>query len=263
MDFMTLGGWVLGFSVVYFIMWESHLLHFLFNVEAFVFIGGGTIASLMISYPWSALQWIPTALKIMVVKPKRVEPTLIIRQICKLSAEANRNGVEDINIGEPPVHPFLGDALQMLSEGLDAEAVHERLMRDILLTQQRQALVTGVFKSAGNYAPLFGLAGTLVGIVRVMQNISDASTMAKAMGTAMVASFYGVLTANLICLPIATKLAYLTEEDLLAKEIIARGVLAIQKGEPPYMVFKRLEGYLSYALRRREQQRMTQTAGAR
>lgn len=263
MDFMTVGGLILGLFVVYQVMAYGNLLDILLNPTALVLIIGGCTASIMIGHPWSAIKYIPSALRIMLFPPKRAEPSTIIRQLVKMAVEANRTGVEDLKIGEPYAHPFLEDAVKLLSEGLDAETVQERLAREIHLTQQRQTQLTAIFRSGGAFAPIFGLLGTLIGIIQVLRNITDTEGMGRAMSIAMISSFYGIFTANFFFLPAATKLAYHSEEDVTAKEIVARGIHAIQKGEAPWMVYKRLEGFLSYRLRAREQEKLAELTGSK
>jgi chemotaxis protein MotA len=115
--------------------------------------------------------------------------------------------------------------------------------------------ITAIFRSAGTYAPIFGLLGTLIGVVQVLRNLTDPTSMGASMAIAMTASFYGIFSANFLFLPIAAKLNFHSEEELLLKELIAKGVSSLQRGDIPLVVSKKLEAYLSYRLRVKQQAR--------
>ncbi|MBI3289582.1 MAG: MotA/TolQ/ExbB proton channel family protein [Elusimicrobia bacterium] len=252
MDLMTIGGIACGFGVIYYVLATGHMTQFLFNFEAIVLIFGGTLGSIMISYPWSALRKVPLALRIMFFPPKRPTAQTLIECIVKLAEKARRDGIDSLSEETPYMpHPYLGDCIQMLVEGLEHDMIQERCERDILTTQQRHDQISGIFRSAGAFAPIFGLLGTLIGVVQVLRNITDPKAMGTSMAIAMTASFYGIFSANFLFLPIANKLSHYSEEEVLARELITKGILALQQDEAPWLISKRLEAYLSFHLRAR------------
>jgi chemotaxis protein MotA len=252
MDFMTIGGILCGGGVIFYVLASGHMMQFLLNVDAIVLIFGGTLGSIMISYPWSVLSKIPMALGIMFVPPKRPSAQTLIEGIVKLAEKARRDGIDSLAEDMPYVsHPYLGDCIQMLVDGLEHDMIKERCERDILATQQRHDQISGIFRSAGTFAPIFGLLGTLIGVVQVLRNITDPKAMGSSMAVAMTASFYGIFSANFIFLPISNKLNHYSEEEVLARELITKGVLALQQDEAPWLIAKRLEAYLSFHLRAR------------
>lgn len=251
MDLMTILGVAVGMGVVLFVLSIGQMTHFLLNTEAIVLIFGGTLGSVMISYPWSVLQHVPRALWMMIIPPRRPEPLLLIQTFVHLAEKARRGGVDSIagDMGALP-HPFLADCLQMLLDGLDRETIEDRCGRDIIVTRHRHTQISGVFRSAGTYAPIFGLLGTLIGVVQVLRNITNPSAMGSAMAVAMTASFYGIFSANFFFLPIANKLTFYSEEEVLSRELIAKGILSLHQGEAPWLISKKLEAYLSFHLRK-------------
>lgn len=252
MDFMTLGGIVLGCGVIVYILAVGEMMQFLLNVEAIVLIFGGTLGSIMISYPWSVLSKVPMALAIMFFPPKRPTAQTLIAGIVKLAEKARREGIDSLAEDIPYAsHPYLGDCIQMLVDGLTRDVILERCERDMLTTQQRHDQISGVFRSAGSFAPIFGLLGTLIGVVQVLRNITDPKAMGSSMAVAMTASFYGIFSANFVFLPIATKLTHYSEEEVLSRELITKGILALQQDEAPWLISKRLDAYLSFHLRAR------------
>jgi len=252
MDFMTVGGILCGGGVIFYVLASGHMMQFLLNVDAIVLIFGGTLGSIMISYPWSVLSKIPMALGIMFVPPKRPSAQTLIDAIVKLAEKARRDGLDSLAEDAPYApHPYLGDCIQMLVDGLDHDVIKERCERDILATQQRHDQISAIFRSAGTFAPIFGLLGTLIGVVQVLRNITDPKAMGSSMAVAMTASFYGIFSANFIFLPISNKLNHYSEEEVLARELITKGVLALSQDEAPWLIAKRLEAYLSFHLRAR------------
>src|SRR4030042_342940 len=99
------------------------------------------------------------------------------------------------------------------------------------------------------YAPALGLIGTLIGLVQMLQNMNDPSKIGPGMAVALLTTFYGALVANLVCLPLADKLAKRSNEELLLKEIVIRGVMSIQSGDNPRVVEQKLKTFLSPSMR--------------
>ncbi len=252
MDLMTFFGALTGIGVIVFVLSTGGMLRFLLNWEAIILIFGGTMGSVMIAYPWAALKWVKSSMQLVLFPPKRAPIHVLIRAIVHY-AEVGKKGGLDAIAGElrSSPHPFLTDALQMMLDGVDIHILRERMENDINTTRLRHQQQTNIFNSAGTFAPIFGLLGTLIGVVQVLRNIQDPKMMGSSMAIAMTASFYGIFSANFLFLPIASKLGFYSDEDILSREIIAKGVLSVYDGDVPWLVSKKLEGYLSLALRRK------------
>jgi chemotaxis protein MotA len=252
MDLMTVIGGVTGLGVIFFVLSSGGMLRFLLNAEAIILIFGGTLGSVMIAYPWASLKWVWSSCKLVVFPPKRPPISDLIRSLVSLSETAKKQGIESLGpeLDRLP-HPFMKDACQMMVDGVDQHILRERMEHDINTTRLRHQQQSNIFTSAGTFAPIFGLLGTLIGVVQVLRNISNPQMMGSSMAIAMTASFYGIFSANFLFLPIAAKLGYHSDEDLLSREVIAKGVLAIYEGDVPWLVSKKLEGFLSLALRKK------------
>ncbi len=252
MDLMTFLGAATGMGVIVFVLSSGGMLRFLLNWEAIILIFGGTLGSVMIAYPWAALKWVRSSLVMVIFPPRRAPINELIRAIVRFAEIAKRSGVDAIagELRSSP-HPFLTDGLQMMLDGVDIHILRERMENDINTTRLRHQQQTNIFTSAGTFAPIFGLLGTLIGVVQVLRNIQNPQMMGSSMAIAMTASFYGIFSANFLFLPIASKLGYYSDEDILSREIIAKGVLSVYEGDVPWLVSKKLEGYLSLALRRK------------
>ena len=190
MDLMTIIGVTVGIGVIYFVLSTGQMIQFLLNPEAIILIFGGTLGSVLISYPWSAIRHLPSGLLMMLRPPQRPSPRSLIQFIVQLAEVSLREGTQALSkaIADAP-HPFLVDGLHMLIDGLDADIMRDRFERDILSTRQRHIQLSGIFRSAGTFAPIFGLLGTLIGVVQVLRNITNPSAMGASMAVAMTASF--------------------------------------------------------------------------
>ncbi|MDD5688343.1 MAG: motility protein A [Elusimicrobia bacterium] len=253
MDLMTILGIITGFGAILFVMVRGEMVHMLWNVEALVLIFGGTFGAAMITYPWKIIKRIPAALFIVFFPRKRMPLIVASKTFTWLAEKAKREGVEKLQEDISKLDsPFLKDALQMVVDGLEADVVKEKLEKEISSIRRRHQQLANVFRSMGTYAPIFGLLGTLVGVVQVLRNLTDPQSLGASMAIAMTASFYGIFSANFMFLPIAGKLSANSEDEIILKEVITKGVLSIQKGDVPVVVEKKLEAFISYRTREKE-----------
>jgi len=247
---MAFSGIALGLGCVYVVMFRADILGIILNLDAFLLVCGGTLASMMITYPWSLLKDIPGAMRLMFF-PKKSETTPeMIRALVHLAERAKRDGVDSLEDEAGRVHePFLADGLRMVLDGVAPDLVRENLEKTIAFTRARHQQLAGVFRTMGTYSPVFGLLGTLIGVVEILQNLTDASSLGRAMAVAVTATFYGIFGTNFIFLPIAGKLTAFSDNEMLVKEVIIEGVLAIQAREVPALLSLKLQAYLSHRFR--------------
>ncbi len=247
---MTIIGLILGGAAVYYVMLHGGIVHLLFNVDAFILVFGGTIACTLVSYPWSILKQAPNALRLIFFPPAYTNPTKVIEILVGLAEKAKRNGIESLqneinNLEEE----FITNSLQMFIDGVEPEIVRDNLEKEIFFTRQRHQKVGSIFRTMGTFAPIFGLLGTLIGVVQVLRNLTDPKSMGASMAIAVTTTFYGIFGANFLFLPTAIKLNEYSEEEILNKELIIEGVISIQQGDLPLIVSKKLESFLSAHLR--------------
>jgi chemotaxis protein MotA len=145
--------------------------------------------------------------------------------------------------------PFLKKGILMVADGTEEHLVRSVMETEINFMKQRHRQGQGIFKSMGAMSPAFGMIGTLVGLVNMLQNLDDPSSIGPAMAIALLTTFYGAVLANVVFLPIATKLGERSAEDTLYREIIVEGVISILNGDNPRIVSDKLEAYLAPVLR--------------
>jgi chemotaxis protein MotA len=240
-----------GLLSVYYVMAKAGLLGLLFNLEAFILVFGGTVGSTIITYPLRILINALRAVLVTLFGVKRYRPQNVIRTIVNLAERVRTEGIFGIQNQLNTMDKFLRDGLQMIIDGIDPEVIRENLEKEIVFTRKRHEQIISVFRNMGTYAPIFGLLGTLLGVVQVLKNITDVKSLGTSMALAVTTTLYGIFFANFIFLPLAGKLESSSEEELLIKEVMIEGILSIQKGDIPLIVSKKLEAFFSQKHRKK------------
>lgn len=253
MDILTVIGFILGAGAVYIVMYEGGIVELLYSPLSGLLVFGGTFASTLISVPWSQLrQALRASTFIFFPKKYRQQPEVVINTMLMLCEKSKRSGIDSLQDDIQKMDDrFLTDGLQMLIDGLPSDLIRDNLETEIVFIRRRHNANSSVFKTMGTYAPVFGLLGTLIGVVQVLKNLADPKTMGASMAIAVTTTFYGIFSTNFIFLPIASKLNALSENEILLKEVMIEGILAIQAGDIPLILRKKLESYLAYRVRKR------------
>lgn len=250
LDFMTLAGLGLGFGAVYLVMYWGGTAHLLWHRDAFVLVFGGTFASMLISTPIEVIMRLPSALSRVIISHKTLKPNYVINTMVMLAEKAKRDGIYALQDEIPKLKDrFLSDGVLMLIDGLESSLVRENLLKEITFIRKRHHHVSGVVRSLGTFSPIFGLLATLLGVVQVLKSISDPKNLGTSMAIAVTGTFYGISAANFLFLPMANKLDAHTDEELLIKEVMIEGILAIQKGDIPIIVNRKLQAFMAAKVR--------------
>ena len=246
MDKMTIIGLVAVMLTVLYVLSAGNIIHMLLNPLALIIVFGGTYSATLIAYPWTVVREIIPSLRILFFPGKHTEKDMEdqIDYLTSLAERARRDGIETLQSEMGKIdNKFLAHGLQMLVDGLEKDVIKDNLDREIFYTRHNQQKVSGVFRTMATVAPIFGLLGTLMGIVDMLRNLSNPSNMGAAMANAVTATFYGIFSAN-IFIPIATKLTDNSERDIISKEMVAEGIMAIQEGDVPLIVRKKLTAFI-------------------
>ncbi|MCM1226935.1 MAG: motility protein A [Clostridium sp.] len=211
---------------------------------------GGTIAALMVSFPLKSFAKIPKHLKV-IFAPKKYNPQEYIEQIVFFAKEARINGLlalED-KLSETK-DKFLKNSILLVVDSVEPEKVRALLNKELDYLDDRHSQDMAFYAKASDYAPGFGMIGTLIGLINLLANLEDTAALTANMAVALVTTFYGSLLSNLIFKPIASKLKVRHEEEYLCKMIISEGVQAIQDGDNPNFIQEKLTRLLpSYSLK--------------
>ena len=252
MDIATVIGIILGTVLVLVsILMNSDLGAFI-DIPSIAVVIGGTIAATLTSFPLNQV------IKIMAIVrnaffTKPLDPVESVVTLVKLAEVARRDGILSLEsqLSEGNYDPFLVQGLRMAIDGQDPAVIEAALEQEVETIAERHAAGKALFDGIGKYAPAFGMIGTLIGLVIMLQNMSDASSLGPAMAVALLTTFYGSIVANMFALPIADKLAIRSEQEIAAKLLIIRGVMSIQAGDNPRVVQQKMMSFLDPKQRQR------------
>ncbi len=207
-----------------------------------VFVGtlGAGMAGGLLSDVLSAFAALKTAV---LTKPTTADAT--VETVVKLAESARREGLLALEGAVQEVDdPFLKQGLQAAIDGADPEELREILYAQIDTKRAADKQAAKFFADMGGYAPTIGIIGTVLGLVSVLKNLSQPDKLGELIASAFVATLWGVLSANVLWLPIANRLRRLSEVECHQMEVVVEGVLAIQSGTSPRVVQQKLQSYL-------------------
>lgn len=257
MEKTTVIGIIAGFACIFIsIMFDGKLDSF-FNLPSIFIVFGGVICATVVSYSGKALKSLKDVYS-NAFKTKNIDLNDDIELIIRIANIARREGllaledaVEDID------NPFLKKGIMLIVDGADTELVKNILETEITFIQERHAQGQAIIMSMSGYAPAFGMAGTLIGLINMLKDLSDMDALGPGMATALVTTFYGVILANLVFTPIAKKLRAQSEAESLQKELYMEGLLSIQDGENPRIIKDKLTAFISHKDIKQEDENQT------
>jgi len=246
MDLVSIIGTILGVVVLIVgTILKGSTVGALWNPAAFVIVFFGTAASVMVQNQGYVLKH---ALKMtsMIYKPPKHSPADLISRIISWSETSRRQGLLGLE-AQIDVEPdsFISKGLQLLVDGSEPETIRNILDVDIDTREAIDLAGAKVFENAGIYAPTLGIIGAVMGLMAVMQNLSDPSKLGHGIAAAFVATIYGVALANMFMLPMAARLKGLISKQTRMREILVDGLVSIAQGENPRQIEAKLHGYLS------------------
>jgi chemotaxis protein MotA len=247
MDLLSIIGFIAGIGcVLYGYTMDGGHIASLGMASSALIVFGGSFGALFLSYGMKQVKTIPKLLLEIFKAPKStINET--IEYLVKLSQTAKENGLLSLEkaVSDSNVDPFIKRGILSVVDGTDPEKISETMQSEIYVYEQDKILSISMLDALGGYGPAFGMVGTIVGMIHVLSaGSSDASELIKAIGVAFTATLYGVASANLIFLPMATKLKGRLSIYRLEKEMIIEAVCAIRNGVNPKMLQEQLSSYL-------------------
>ncbi len=244
MDLASIIGVVSGLGFISITILLGSSLMLFWNLPSVMIVVGGTIAATMIAFPLSDfLSVFKVTMKVFMFKIEK--PENIITNLVEISNKARKGGLLSIEGDIKNTNdPYLAKALQMTVDGVKTVDIAAIMQKKMSLTSDEHKTGIALFSSMGSYAPAFGMVGTLVGLVQMLANLDDPSTIGPKMAVAMITTFYGAIMANLFFIPMADKLKIRSEEEISNMNIIYEGVVSIREGEHPRLMEDKLNVYL-------------------
>ncbi len=215
------------------------------DVPSAIITFGGALAAVMTSY--SMGDYIAGLKSILLIfKAPAVNTSDLIRKIIDLSNVARKEGLLSLEESAADMdEPFLKKGILLVVDGTDPDLVRGILETEMECIDSRHKGTAGFWETLGAMGPAWGMIGTLVGLVNMLNNMSDASSIGPSMAVALITTLYGSLLANWICAPTAAKLKADNAIEMMQKQVMIEGLLSIQAGENPRVIEEKLKSFLS------------------
>jgi chemotaxis protein MotA len=244
-DRATLIGVPLAAAVVIGAQWlEGGALRTLLQPTAALVVFGGTLAALLVSYPLPIIGATCAAIGRTFESTPEPDQQLVSR-LTEYALRARRKGIASLEdeIGTA-ADPFLSRALELATDGFRPEDVRRLLETDSETRELHDSEPADVLDAAAGYAPTFGILGAVLGLIHVMENLAAPGRLGAGIAVAFVATVYGVGAANLIFLPLATKVRARARAEAVQREVIVEAIAAIQLNTHPRLIEQHLAALL-------------------
>lgn len=244
LDYATAAGIAAAFGLVMLAIAFSGGLLLFFDLNSLLIVLGGTVGATLINFPLEDFR------KTIVILRTAFYPDISsaqhrLRRIVQLARNAKSQGrlaLEEDGFRESD--PFLRKGIELLVDDLPADDLRDILQTELRYLEDRHRRGAQLFQAMGAIAPAMGLIGTLIGLVQMLQDMSDLSSLGAGMATALLTTFYGAVLAYIIFLPLAGKLRTRSQEELLIKELTIEGLTCIMRGVNPRHIEQHLLSFL-------------------
>ncbi len=214
------------------------------NIPSLLITVGGGLAAGMAGYPLGEfIGGLKAILK--AIKPEVGDPLETVEFLTEIAKKARKEGILALESDIDQFYakdPFLGNIMRMLIDGLEVEEIKSTAESSMAQIEQKLSTEASVWESLGDLFPAFGMIGTLIGLIQMLQNLSDPSALGPGMAVAMITTLYGAILANTLCIPVAKKLKYYKDLKMLFLEAYILTAEAIEKGINPNILRQKLAG---------------------
>jgi len=241
----TITGILLGvLSLVIAFVIDGGQVASLFKPTAALIVFGGTIGATVVSFSLKEVMTVPKLFKIILFQ-KLPDEISLIEQLVSLADKVRREGLLYLENELPGMgDSFLRKGIQLVVDGTEPELVRKIMETEMYAVQERHQIGANIFEAAGGYAPTMGIIGTVMGLVHVLSNLESPQELGPSIALAFIATLYGVGSANLFWIPISGKLKNLSNKEVMQRQIMLEGVMAIQAGLNPVLIRERLTAFL-------------------
>ncbi len=245
MDITTLLGFAGAVALIAAGVAGNQISSSLINMHGLVVVFGGTLVATLINTPLKFVTRAVTELSWIFKENGEASPEKLIPVLVSLAEQARQRGFSALKEADPKLADgFLNRAATAALEYSDSNFVRQVLEQEINQNVDDMNEVTNVYRTMGVMSPMFGLLGTLIGIVEVLKDLANPESVGPAMAVAITSAFYGILFANVVCVPISGKMRAKVWMEVRMKSMILEGILEIMKGSVPLVVERRLQSFL-------------------
>lgn len=249
MDIASIIGVALTFILVFSPIIMSGMLMSFIDIGSILIVVGGSIAAVFTAYPLAeVLSTIKVLKKVFFAGSS--DPKKIINTLVDLGEKARREGILALERELKSIDDeFLRKAIQFAVDGNEIETIEAVMNSEIDAIEERHKVGKSILENMATFAPGFGMLGTLIGLIQMLQNLSDPSNIGAGMAVALITTFYGSLLANGLWSPMAVKLERRSKEELIMKQLVLAGIVSIQSGDNPRVLRDKLETFIAPGLR--------------
>lgn len=246
MDLLSIAGLIIGLGAILGgQVLEGGHFNSLMNGPAILIVMGGTIGAVMLQ---SSMQTFMQSIRMMawVILPPKLGSAAMIEKIMEWSNIARKEGLLGLEtIAETETDMFARKGLQLLVDGSEPEVIRRVMEVELDAKEHNDLMSAKVYEAMGGYSPTIGIIGAVMGLIHVMENLADPSKLGSGIATAFVATIYGVGLANMVFLPVASKLKSVIHSRTQLQEMMVEGVISIAEGENPRNIETKLQGFVS------------------
>ncbi len=245
MDIATIIGLLAAFGLMVAAILQGGSLMIFIDVASLMIVIGGTIGTVLVHFPLGdVLGAFNVARKAFFHKAQ--SPVETITKLITYAGKARKEGILSLQAVMNEIDDeFFLKGLQMAVDGQEPEALRDLLDKEIEYVMERHDKGADIFATIAAYSPAMGMIGTLIGLVQMLQNMSDPSSIGPAMAVALLTTFYGAVIANVVATPISGKLKLRSASEVLNKTLITEGMKAILEGENPRLMEQRLHAFVA------------------
>ena len=242
MDIATIVGIVVGFALIMGAIIMGGSIALFFNLPGMMIVIGGAIAAICVTFPLEEVIYAMGG-GMKVFATKRVKPQEVVNTMVRIAEISRREGLVALENIQTE-NAILKKACQLIADNADPDIIRDTVMIEIATMKRRHKIAIDVFKRLGGVAPAFGMIGTLIGLVQMLNQLSDPDSLGPAMAVAILTTFYGALMANLIFMPMSGKLRARAMQEEVHLNIIFEGAKSILESNNPRMVYEKLSSFI-------------------
>lgn len=244
-----IGGMVLGFAL------EGGHLVALISPTSLIIVGGGTLGATLVAFPpqdlKNALNFLP-----LILKNVNLDVRPAIEEIVRIATIARKEGVLAVEGQRDSIqNELFKKSIKFVIDGFEPNTVKEIIDTEIFLEFEERENAAKVYDGAGGFAPTIGIIGAVLGLIHVMSQLDEPSKIGAGIAAAFTATIYGLVIANIMCIPWGTKIKRKAAQEAMTKEVIKLGVVGIQEGLNPHFLQEKLEVYVEEHLRKVEEEK--------
>ncbi|WP_096436166.1 flagellar motor protein MotP [Alteribacter populi] len=257
LDFLTPIGLFVGLTMILFAVLSNAgpgNMHYFLQWTSIVIVLGGLAAAILINFSLNDLKLLPKVFK-ETFQSQNHDLKQLISTFVDLSTKARREGLLALEMGMDEVKdPFIEKGVLLAVDGIEQDTIKDIMMAEVVAMEERHRKGRLIIEKAGEYAPAWGMIGTLVGLVLMLQNLNDPTSLGPNMAIALLTTLYGTLLANLVFTPMANKLALKTEDEVFIKQIVIEGVIGVQSGQNPKVLEEKLSAFIPNHIKGKEEE---------